>query len=86
MDIYPQIAIDRSKCTTPFDCKKCLQICPQAVFAVHAVKVERFVETDKKVPGNYVLAAPHRDKCTVCNDCIRVCPVDALQITVPSPV
>lgn len=83
MDIYPTIEIDHSKCTTPFDCKKCLQICPQAVFHVDAVKVARFVETDKKAPGTYHLAAPFRDKCTVCNDCINVCPVDAIKITVP---
>ncbi|MBW2324085.1 MAG: hypothetical protein JRF41_11325 [Deltaproteobacteria bacterium] len=38
---YPTIEIDASKCTVPFDCKKCLQACPQAVFLVTAVKVER---------------------------------------------
>jgi len=86
MDIYPRIEIDHSKCTAPFDCKKCLQACPTAVFHVEAVKVEKYRETDKKEPGTYVLSSPYRDKCTVCNKCIEVCPVDAITITVPEEV
>ena len=30
--MYPKITIDYDKCRTPFDCARCLQICPQAVF------------------------------------------------------
>jgi len=81
--VYPVIEIDHTKCTTPFDCKKCLQICPQAVFGVHAVKVDRGVETNPKEPGVYQLAVRYRDKCTVCNDCVNVCPTNALKITYP---
>ena len=86
MDLYPLIEIDQSRCTVPFDCKKCLQVCPTAVFNVRAVKVEKYRETDKTEPGAYMLAAPYRDKCTVCNRCIEVCPVDAITITVPQEV
>ena len=46
---FPDIQIDYSKCTTPFNCKKCLQVCPQAVFHVIAAKIEKFKETDKTV-------------------------------------
>lgn len=80
---YPEIAIDLTKCTTPFDCKLCLQGCPQAVFMSTAVKVQKGKETDPKEPGAYTLLASHRDKCTGCNDCVEVCPVDALTITFP---
>ena len=80
---YPTIEIDASQCTIPFDCKKCLQACQQAVFAVTAVKVERGKETNPKEPGAYRLFAPHRDKCTGCNDCVEICPEDAITITFP---
>jgi ferredoxin len=82
--LYPKIAIDAKKCTTPFDCKKCLKGCPQSVFSVAAVKVERGRETNPKEPGAYWLMTPHTDKCTGCNICIQLCPVDALTISFPS--
>lgn len=81
---YPTIEVDAAKCTTPFDCKACLQGCTQSVFSVRAVKVEKGRETDPKEPGTYMLVVPYRDKCTGCNDCIELCPVDALKITFPT--
>ncbi len=83
---YPAIHIDESRCTVPFDCKRCLQVCPQAVFAVEAVKVERGRETDPKEPGAYKLDTPYRDKCVMCHDCIEACPVSALTITLAEEV
>lgn len=80
MPRFPIIKIDHKKCTTPFDCKKCLQACPQAVFYAMAIKEEKFKETDPKEPGAYMLFTPFRRKCIVCNDCIDVCPVDAITI------
>lgn len=80
---YPRIKVDSSKCLTPFDCKKCLRICPPALFQVVATKVEKFKETNKKEPGSYKLSAYYIDKCTLCNKCIEVCPVNAITITVP---
>ena len=79
--MYPKIEIDHAKCTIPFDCKKCLQICPQAVFDVRPMKMTRLVETNKKEPGAYKVFALYRDKCTACNECVEVCPVDALKVT-----
>jgi NAD-dependent dihydropyrimidine dehydrogenase PreA subunit len=82
---FPKITIDQQKCTVPFACKKCLQICPMLVFSVGRVmsKEQRLKEMDPRVDGNYVLRAGRRDKCTVCNKCIEVCPVGALKIEVP---
>ena len=77
--MMPQIEIDRTKCITPFECKKCLQICPQAVLAVAPTKVEPLKETD---PVNYEVQAVFRDKCTVCMDCVRVCPTRAIKTKV----
>ena len=82
---FPKITIDLTKCTVPFMCKKCLQICPMAIFHVGRVmsKEKRLEEMDPRIEGNYVIHAPRRDKCTVCNLCIDVCPVDAIKIEVP---
>ena len=83
---FPKITIDQEKCTVPFLCKKCLQICPEVVFHVTRVmaKEERLKEMDPRIDGNYVLFASRRDKCTGCNLCIDVCPVDAIKIEVPA--
>jgi ferredoxin len=79
---FPKITVDLEKCTVPFMCKKCLQICPEACFNVSRVmqKEERLKEMDPRIPGNYVLFGARRDRCTVCNKCIDVCPVDAIKI------
>lgn len=82
---FPRISVDLTKCTVPFLCKKCLQACPMAVFHVTRVmsKERRLEEMDPRVDGNFVLFAPRRDKCTVCNICIEVCPVNAIKVEVP---
>ncbi len=79
----PKIEIDHQKCTVPFLCKKCLLTCPQVVFTVRAVKVERLRETDPREDGSYQVGTGPRFKCTGCNECIDVCPVDAITITWP---
>ena len=79
--VAPKIGIDYAKCTTPFDCKKCLQICPQGVFWVLPVKNVRFQETDAKEPGAWKLIVQYRALCTNCGQCVEVCPVDAITIT-----
>jgi len=82
---FPVITVDQTKCTVPFLCKKCLQVCPSVVFYVNRVmsKEKRLEEMDPRVDGNYVLHAVRRDKCTGCNLCIEVCPVNAIKIEMP---
>ena len=77
---YQQIEIDHEKCTTPYACKKCIQICPQAVFGIITAKMEKFKETDENEPGAYKLRVGYGDKCTVCNECVEVCPEEALRV------
>ena len=81
---FPKITIDQAKCTVPFLCKKCLQICPEAVLHVTRVmKYEkRLEEMDPRIDGLYELHAMRRDRCTVCNRCVDICPVDAIKIEV----
>ena len=78
-----KIEINHSKCPTPFDCKKCLQICPQAIFLCHAVKTQKYRETDPKEPGAYLHFPYYVDKCTGCGDCVKVCPNDAIKLILP---
>ena len=80
---FPDIQIDYDRCTVPMLCKKCLQVCPQAVFQVGVVKIEKYRETDKTADGAYRLAAPYRHKCIMCNDCITVCPAEAINVVAP---
>ena len=79
----PKIEVNQETCTIPFLCKKCLLGCTQSVFEVRAVRPERGKETDPRIPGTYALSAGWRFKCTGCNDCIDVCPVNAITITWP---
>lgn len=79
----PQIDIDQDRCTTPFACKRCLQVCPTAVFRVFPAKMQRLVENDPEEPGTYRLNVGYRDKCTGCDLCVEVCPVDALRVYMP---
>jgi ferredoxin len=81
----PTITIDGEKCTVPFQCKKCIQICPEAIFRVvrDMRQEKRLEEMDPRIDGTYILFVSRRDKCTTCNLCIDVCPVDAITIEMP---
>ena len=45
---FAEIEIDYEKCKVPFDCKKCLQSCTQAVFGVTSVNVQKGQEVNPK--------------------------------------
>ncbi|MCL4552031.1 MAG: hypothetical protein M1305_00530 [Candidatus Marsarchaeota archaeon] len=77
----PKIEINATKCTVPLDCRRCLQVCPQAVFSVEATAFPRLREQDHTKPGTYALYAKWRYACTQCNECISVCSVGAISIT-----
>ena len=82
--VAPSIRIDHERCTTPFACKRCLQVCPTAVFSVHPTKMVRLEENDKHEPGAYRLNVVYRDKCSGCNFCVEACPEDALTVEMPA--
>jgi len=77
---YPEILVNSDLCTTPYECKKCIRICPQAVFQVRPAKMVKFQETDASEPGSFRIRVDYGDKCTVCNRCVDVCPNKAVQI------
>lgn len=79
----PKIEISYEKCRYPFACKKCLAICPDMVLSVRCEKEERLKEADPLLPDVYKIRATRRDKCTLCNLCLEVCPANAITITPP---
>lgn len=84
--VAPTIKIDQQRCVIPFACKRCLQICPTAVFSVHETKMVRMEETDKYESGTYRLRVAFRDKCSACMRCVEACPENALAVLPPSAV
>jgi len=73
-----QIRWDDKKCTSPQECRKCLDACPQALFAIYP--------RDGRKPGkateNWAIAPLYLSLCTGCSICEEVCPENALAVSV----
>ncbi|MFW9985153.1 MAG: 4Fe-4S dicluster domain-containing protein [Candidatus Odinarchaeota archaeon] len=66
---------DADNCPNPQDCGNCLDVCPEAVFALYAPERE-----EGKFPEKYVLARPMQYFCSGCGACVEVCPSSALRV------
>jgi len=71
------IKISREKCKNPLECALCLRICPTAVFYAYPQKFNMFEETPSE---EYVLTPRFKLLCTVCYECVKVCPNNAIEI------
>ena len=76
----PKIKVDSERCAVPLTCKKCLELCTQAVFALDTLKYVKFQENSIHDPGAYKITPRHSDKCSGCMDCVEVCPENAISI------
>lgn len=72
-----QIGIDYNLCKEPLNCHKCLSVCPSVVFVCGPTKVWKGRESD---PHEYRIIGRYFDKCSGCGDCVKVCPIDAIQL------
>lgn len=73
-----EIALDDKKCTSPDECRECLEICPQGVFAMYAKGGRKPGVTTKQ----WAIAPVWLSLCTACEICEEVCPQDALAVKV----
>jgi len=72
-----QIGIDYNLCKDPLGCHKCLSVCPSVVFVCGPTKIWKGRETDR---SEYRIAGRYLDKCSGCGDCVKVCPIGAINL------
>ena len=72
----PKIKIDYNKCKKPEDCRKCLNVCPTAVFNLY------FTDKDHHDPKNWKVDAVFPQLCTNCQACIEICSQNAITIKI----
>ncbi len=75
MKNYYNIEWSNEKCTNAFDCGKCLEVCPEAVFAIYAPNREEGIP-----PTEYIISPAMQYFCNGCGACLDVCPKDAIKL------
>jgi len=70
-----RIEVNYDKCTEPMLCRKCLQVCPLAVFGLEPL--ENRVEVGRE-PRKWKLDVVYPELCNGCGGCAKICPVEAL--------
>ncbi|NVM27240.1 MAG: 4Fe-4S binding protein [Candidatus Helarchaeota archaeon] len=75
-----KIRYDESQCQGVQSCKKCLEVCPQSVFAMIPINNEKFKIADES--GGYELWIVYETSCIACNLCVDACPPKALSIEI----
>jgi len=70
-----KIEVDASKCGNPMECRKCMRVCPEAVFAAIPTKIKKY-----QLSKDFLLFAPFQAACVLCNLCTSVCPNGAIRL------
>ena len=72
-----EVIIDKEKCTTPAKCRKCLEVCPQAVFKLHVGRIEKYKLASE---DDWHLDSWYWPSCTGCMECVKACPLKAIKV------
>ena len=75
-----QIEWDDKKCTSPRDCRKCLDACPEGVFMIYP----RDGRKPGKVAQDWAIMPVFLTQCTACKICEEICPQNAIAVSVES--
>ncbi len=63
------------RCPNPHECGRCLEVCPEAVFALYSPNREEGIP-----PEDYVISPAMQYFCNGCGACLDVCPNNALAL------
>jgi ferredoxin len=72
-----QITWDSNKCVSPRECRKCIEACPQGVFATYP----RNGRKQGQITEDWALAPLFLSLCTGCEICEEICPEKAIAIS-----
>ena len=73
-----QIKWDDKKCSSPPECRKCLDACPPAVFIIYP----RDGRKQGKATENWAIMPLFLSLCTGCDICEEICPENAITVSV----
>ncbi|MFZ3167115.1 MAG: 4Fe-4S binding protein [Candidatus Methanoperedens sp.] len=70
------IQINQSKCIgAPYNCNKCMQACPRAIFVAYPSNRQVGVICNK-----WLLEVPIKELCIGCKLCEKACPKEAIKV------
>ena len=72
-----KIELDPAKCSSPLDCRRCLEVCPQRLFRTYP----KVVRKPGKPAEDWTIAVVLPILCTGCMKCEQVCSQEAIKVT-----
>lgn len=76
-----QIEIDREKCKSPRQCRKCLESCPEGLL----MNYPRVARAPGKRAEDWAIVPLLLSLCTACKLCEQVCPEGAIRVSYSAP-
>jgi Na+-translocating ferredoxin:NAD+ oxidoreductase RNF subunit RnfB len=70
-----EITINTDVCTSPYNCMKCITVCPMNILVLKPKYRDSSSAFD-----NYEVSAIFKKLCNGCMKCVEVCPKHCLQI------
>lgn len=73
-----RVRVYKHKCTSPRDCRRCLEVCPEGVFMMYPETLRR----PGRRAGSWVIAPARATRCTGCMVCVGKCPNVAISVVI----